>query len=135
MAAWSIIGYIDSIKYLPNKGGCFIWVSEFKKGFKRKGGEIEKDKYLQWKVVFKQSMAQYISEHFGNGMLVEIKGECLPYSVCRGTIMDGYSVLGQTLNVFSFPRSTVKQEMKMIAESQNASPDQPDLEGFQKDDF
>lgn len=135
MAAVSVIGFIDNIKYLPNKGGCFMFVSEFKKGYKHKDGTVEDDKYLQWKVIFKQGMVGYISGHFSNGMLVEIKGEVLPYQVSQGTVMDGYSFLGQTCNLFSFPRSTVKQEIRMMKESQSNSDETPDLDSYMKPDF
>ena len=135
MANITIIGFVDNIKYLPNQGGCFVFVSEFKKGYKKSNGEVVDDKYLSWKVIFKQGLVKYINNHFNRGMLVEIKGEVLPYSIEHEKIVDGYSVIGQTLNMCSFPRSQMRSEEKMIKESQNTFDEKPDLEGYNKDDF
>lgn len=135
MASFSVIGFIESIKYLPNKGGCLVFVTEFKKGYRKSDGEIVDDKYLSWKCIYKQGLVKYINNHFNRGMLVEIKGEVLPYSIEHDKIVDGYSVIGQTLNMYSFPRSKMRSEEKMIKESQNTFDEKPDLEGYNKDDF
>ena len=135
MASFSVIGFIESIKYLPNKGCCLVFVTEFKKGYRKSDGEIVDDKYLSWKCIYKQGLVKYINNHFNRGMLVEIKGEVLPYSIEHDKIVDGYSVIGQTLNMCSFPRSQMRSEEKMIKESQNTFDEKPDLEGYNKDDF
>ena len=135
MAAIDIIGFVDTIKYLPNNGGCFVFVSEFKKGFKKANGDIVDDKYLSWKVIFKQGLVNYINNHFSNGMLVEIKGDVLPYAIDKDAIVQGYSVIGQTMNLFSFPRSSVRQEQKMIKESQMHATAIPDLDLHNQPDF
>lgn len=135
MASFSVIGFIESIKYLPNNGGCLVFVTEFKKGYRKSDGEIVDDKYLSWKCIYKQGLVKYINNHFNRGMLVEIKGEVLPYSIEHDKIVDGYSVIGQTLNMCSFPRSQMRSEEKMIKESQNTFDEKPDLEGYNKDDF
>lgn len=135
MASFSVIGFIESIKYLPNNGGCLVFVTEFKKGYRKSDGEIVDDKYLSWKCIYKQGLVKYINNHFNRGMLVEIKGEVLPYSIEHDKIVDGYSVIGQTLNMYSFPRSQMRSEEKMIKESQNTFDEKPDLEGYNKDDF
>lgn len=135
MASINIIGFIDNIKYLPNNGGCFVFVSEFKKGFRKANGDIVDDKYLSWKVIFKQGLVKYINNHFSNGMLVEIKGDVLPYAIEKDTIVQGYSVIGQTMNLFSFPRSSVKQEQRMIKESQLHASEIPNLEAHNLPDF
>lgn len=135
MASFSVVGTIDNVKYLPNDGGCFVFVSEFKKGFRRKDGTFEEDKYLLWKCVFKPYFKKYINTHFNVGMLVEIKGEVLPYQVSHGTIMDGYSVLGQTCNLFSIPRANAKAEQRMMRDSLANSDEAPNLEDFQSPDF
>lgn len=135
MASFSVIGFIESIKYLPNNGGCLVFVTEFKKGYRKSDGEIVDDKYLSWKCIYKQGLVKYINNHFNRGMLVEIKGEVLPYSIEHDKIVDGYSVIGQTLNMYSFPRSQIRSEEKMIKESQNTFDEKPDLEGYNKDDF
>lgn len=135
MASFSVIGFIESIKYLPNNGGCLVFVTEFKKGYRKSDGEVVDDKYLSWKCIYKQGLVKYINNHFNRGMLVEIKGEVLPYSIEHDKIVDGYSVIGQTLNMYSFPRSQMRSEEKMIKESQNTFEEKPDLEGYNKDDF
>lgn len=135
MASFQLIGFIDSIKYLPNQGGCFVFVSEFKKGYKKSNGEFVDDRYMSWKVIFKQGLTNYINNHFSNGMLVEIKGDVLPYAIEREELIQGYSVIGQTINLFSFPRSCVRQEQRIINESQMHTHEMPDLEEYKKPDF
>lgn len=135
MASINIIGFVDNIKYLPNGGGCFVFLSEFKKGYKKSNGEVVDDKYLSWKVIFKQGLVNYINNHFSNGMLVEVKGDALPYAKDHEQIIDGYSVIGQTINLFSFPRSSVKQEQRMIKESQFHASGIPDLDAHNQPDF
>ena len=135
MANVTIIGFIDNIKYLPNQGGCFVFVSEYKKGYKKANGEIVDDKYLSWKIIFKQGLVNYINNHFSNGMLVEIKGEVFPYAIDKETIVQGYSVIGQTMNLFSYPRSTVKMEAKMVKDSLLHSTATPDIDAYNQPDF
>ena len=135
MANITIIGFVDNIKYLPNQGGCFVFVSEFKKGYKKSNGEVVDDKYLSWKIIFKQGLVNYINNHFSNGMLVEVKGDVLPYAIEKETLVQGYSVIGQTINLFSFPRSSVKQEQKMIKESLLHGSEIPNIDEYKKPDF
>lgn len=135
MASINIIGFVDTIKYLPNGGGCFVFLSEFKKGYRKANGDIVDDKYLSWKIIFKQGLVNYINNHFSNGMLVEIKGDALPYAIDHEQIVEGYSVIGQTINLFSFPRSSVKQEIKAIKESQLHASEIPDLDAHNQPDF
>lgn len=135
MAAINIIGFIESIRYIANQGGCFVFLSEFKSGYKRKDGTRVEDRYLSWRVVFKQGMVKYINENFANGMLVEIKGDAVPYAVERDQIVDGYSVIGQCINRFSYPRLGVKEERKMIKESMEHASIVPDLQGHNEPDF
>jgi hypothetical protein len=68
-------------------------------------------------------------------MLVEVKGEVLPYAIERGEMVAGVSVIGQTCNIYSYPRYGLKQEQKMIKESQAVSNELPDLESFNQPDF
>ena len=135
MANFTLIGLIDGIKYLPSGGGCMLFLSEFKKGYKKASGAIVDDKYLSWRCLFKQGMCDYISKHFSRGMLVEVKGEVYPYAVVHGEFVDGYSVLGQTLNMYSYPRRMLRAEKAMMKESRLRSDDVPDLEGFSAPDF
>lgn len=133
MADFTVIGYINNIKYLQDS--CLVFLDEFRKGFRKKDGTIVDDKYLSWKCIFKPYFKKYINEHFNQGMLVQVKGEIMPYAIEKEHLVDGYSVIGQTINVASFPRASVKQEAKMIKDSQMHASETPDLEGFNAPDF
>ena len=135
MASYQVVGFIDNIKYLPNKGGCLVFVSEFKRGYKKQDGSIVDDKYLSWKCIFKQGLVKYINEHFSNGMLVEVKGEVMPYAIDHEKVVEGYSVIGQTINLASFPKSMIKQEAKMIKESLENTKEMPNLQEHMRPDF
>ena len=135
MANITIIGFVDNIKYLPNQGGCFVFVSEFKKGYKKSNGEVVDDKYLSWKIIFKQGLVKYINNHFNNGMLVEIKGEVFPYAIDKETIVQGYSVIGQCMNLASYPRSTVKMEQNLVKDSLLHGSEIPNIDEYKKPDF
>lgn len=133
MAAFSVIGFIDAVKILPDS--CILFLSEYKKGYRKADGTIVDDKYVSWKVIYKGYFIKYITSHFGKGMLVEVKGEVLPYAIERGEMVAGVSVIGQTCNIYSYPRYGLKQEQKMIKESQEVSNELPDLDDFNKPDF
>lgn len=133
MADYTVTGFINTVKYLPN--AALVFIDEFKRGYKKTNGETVEDKYLSWKCVFKPYFKKFINEHFSNGMLVQVKGEILPYAIQHQNIVDGYSVLGQTINLASFPRASVKQENKMIKESQMHDTATPNLEDYNKPDF
>lgn len=135
MANITIVGIIESVKYLPNNGGCFVFMSEYKRGYHRSDGVRVDDKYLSWKCIFKQGLVKYINDHFGNGMVVEVKGEVLPYAIEHDNIIEGYSVIGQTINLFSIPRTQLRQEQKMIKESLLHSTETPNLEAYNQPDF
>lgn len=133
MADFTVIGFINTIKYLQDS--VLVFVDEFKKGYKKNNGEIVEDKYFSWKCVFKPYFKKYVNEHFSNGMLVQIKGEIIPYAIQNKSITDGYSVLGQTINLYSYPRGSVKQEQRMIKESQMYDTETPNLDEYNKPDF
>lgn len=135
MANITIIGVINTIKYLPNNGGCFVFLSEYKRGYRKANGERVEDKYLSWKCIFKQGLCKYINDHFSKDMVVEVKGEVLPYAIEHENIVDGYSVIGQTLNMFSVPRTQLRQEQRMIKESMSHSREKPNLEAYNTPDF
>ena len=133
MADFTVIGYINNIKYLQDS--CLVFLDEFRKGFRKKDGTIVDDKYLSWTCIFKPYFKKYINEQFNKGMLVQVKGEIMPYAIEKEHLVDGYSVIGQTINVASYPRASVKQEAKMIKDSQMHARETPDLEGFNAPDF
>ena len=134
MAAIILNGFIDNIHYNPN-GSVIVYVSEFKKGYRHKNGTIVEDKYISWRCIFKQGLKKYINEHFSNRMYVEVKGDILPYAIDDDKIVDGYSLIGQTLNLSSFPRLYAKDERKMMKESQLNCTDKPDLKTYNEPDF
>lgn len=133
MASFQVTGFINTIKYLPDS--LLVYVDEYKRGYKKQDGTIVDDKYLSWKCIFKQGFAKYISKHFGDGMLVEVKGEIMPYAIEKEKLIDGYSVIAQTINVASYPKSATKREIKMIKDSQSNMGEKPDLDSFITPDF
>ena len=133
MASWQCIGFVDAVKVLPD--ACMLFLSEYKKGYKKSDGTTIEDKYHSWKVIFKGYFIKYLTTHFGKGMLVEVKGEITPYAIEHGQITEGYSIIGQTCNMYSYPRYTVKQENKMIKESMDSANMLPDLESYNQPDF
>ena len=133
MASFSVIGFIECVKVLPDS--CILFLSEYKKGYRKSDGTIVDDKYVSWKIIYKGYFTKYITSHFGKGMLVEVKGEVLPYAIEHGKTVEGVSVIGQTCNMYSYPRYSVKQEMKMVKDSQLASTETPDLESYNSPDF
>lgn len=133
MASFSVIGFVENIKPLPQS--CLLFVSEYKKGYKKQSGEYVDDKYLSWKIVFGAYFKKYLLDNFSKGMLVEVKGEVFPYSVEHGEMKDGLSIIGQCCNAYSYPRQSAKQEMKMIKESQIGSKEAPDLSAYNEPDF
>lgn len=135
MANFSVIGIIDTIKYLPDQKGCLVFLSEYKRGYRKPSGEIVEGKFMQWKCIFNQSFVRYISKHFNTSMLVEVKGEVLPYAIEHESIVEGYSVMGQTMNMYSYPRVSTKAERKMVRETTERSEEQPALKEWMDDDF
>lgn len=135
MASFGLIGLIDNIHYLPNNGGCIVYVSEFKRGYVRSDGVVVSDRYLSWRCLFRSVFVKYINGHFSRGMLVEVKGELYPYAISHGELVDGYSVLGQSLNVYSFPRRMGRVEDGLVKESLLHDIGVPDVESYESDDF
>ena len=133
MASWQCVGFVDAVKVLPD--ACILFLSEYKKGYKKTDGTIVDDKYHSWKIIFKGYFIKYLTTHFNKGMLVEVKGDIVPYAIEHGQIIDGYSIIGQTCNLFSYPRYSVKQERKMIKDSMDNADAIPDLESFNSPDF
>jgi len=133
MANVTIIGFVEKLVYKPD---CvLLFVSEYKKGYKRNDGTIVDDKYMSWKTIWKPYFKKYLSEHFSDGMLVEVKGDVLPYAIEHEKLVDGYSVIGQCCNRFSYPRLGVKKELRMIKESQMSDMGVPNLDEYEQADF
>ena len=126
-------GFVNTIKYLPD--ACLVYIDDFEMGYKRPNGEIVEDKYLSWKVIFPSGMKGFITKYFGNGMLVDIVAKMKPYEIEQDKIIEGYSCLGLSIQRASYPRSSVRQERKMIKESQMNDDARPNLEEFNNPDF
>lgn len=134
MASFQVTGIITNISY--KEGFCIVFVSEYKRGYKQKNGVVVEDKHLLWSCLYKQGLVKYINDHFGKGMVVEVKGEIMPYAIEHGNIVDGYSVIGQTLNMASFPSQHKRDEVKMQKDSRAGMSDAtPDVEGYMESDF
>lgn len=135
MADFTVLGHISTIKYLPES--ILIYVDEYKKGYRKADGEVVDDKVLSWRCIFSgnASKRNYITKYFSRGSLVQVKGEIVPYAIEHGKLVDGFSVYVQTINLAAYPRQTIKQERKMIAESQLASDESPDLAAYNEPDF
>ena len=134
MADIQILGFIRQVKYLPE--GCLVFVDEYRSGYKRSDGSEVGERFTSWRCIFAKYFKQYISKHFGDGMLVQVKGEVLPYAVEKGVVVDGCSVMGQTINRASYPKSGARSEVQMRKESQMLSGvGEPDVFGFSVPDF
>ena len=133
MASFEVIGLVNTIKYMPDH--CLVFIDEFKKGYKKQDGTRVEDRYISWKCIFKSYFKKYINEHFSNGMLVQVKGEVMPYAIDHDRLVDGYSVIGQTINMASYPKSMLKQERRMIKESLENSNEKPNLQNHLTPDF
>lgn len=133
MASFQVTGFINTIKYLQES--VLVFVDEFHKGYKKPNGEVVEDKYLTWKCIFKPYFKKYVAKHFGNGMLVEVKGEIMPYAIEKERLVDGYSVIGQTINLASYPKATLKAETRMIKDSQTSVNETPNLDEYNAPDF
>ena len=135
MADIQILGFIRNVKYLQD--GCLVFIDEYKSGYRRSDGTSVDEKFLSWRCIFANYFKKFISQHFDNGVLVQVKGEVLPYAKEHDKLVDGYSVMGQTINRASYPKAGVREEMRMIKESQSSTDSnvKPDLDGYNKPDF
>lgn len=133
MADVQLYGFIEGIRFTEN--GVIVTVSERRLGYKKKDGTIVDEDVLLWHVVFKAYFKKYISSHFSSGMLVKIKGMILPYSKEHDEIVEGYSFIGQTIDLSPYPKNTLRRDMKIIKESELNTTERPNIDEFMKDDF
>lgn len=130
----NFLGIIDGVKYTNT--AVIVTASESRLGYKKKDGSVIPEELLTFRFIFKPYFKKYIAEHFGAGMLVKIKGCLLPYAKDgEGKTIDGFSIIGQTIDRASYPSSKLRMEKRMIKESYGNSAEQPDLEGFETEDF
>lgn len=135
MADFQVLGHITNIKY--QQDCVLIFVEERKKGYRKQDGVVVDDKLLSWKCIFSgnEKKRGFINKFFNIGSLVTVKGEILPYAIEHGEMVDGNSVLVQTINLTAYPTRGLRKEMKMIKESQEQSDEPPDLDSFNQPDF
>jgi len=135
MADITLCGHIVGIRY---KETCVnVTLVERKLGYKKKDGTKVKDELLTFVVTFKPYFKKYISSFFSTNMLVKIKGFLLPYVKTQEneTSTDGFTIIGQTIDIAPYPSTNMVQERKLIKESQNEIVGQPDLEDYNQPDF
>ncbi len=134
MADFSLVGFIEGIRYTETAAA--VTVCERRLGYTKKDGTRVMDEIISYRVVFKSYFKKYISSNFTTGMLVKIKGIVLPYAKdASGKTIDGITLLGQTIDRDAYPRSSMRQERKMIKESSDSVEEQPDLDGYMEKDF
>lgn len=115
MADFQVLGHIAGIHLTEN--AVFLIVTENKTGYRRKDGTSVEDSMHTWNICFRPYFKKYVTDNFHRGSLVCIKGEVLPYAIENGNVVEGYTILGQTVNMASYPRN-VMDEHRMIRESQ-----------------
>lgn len=135
MADIQILGHISNIKFLSDS--IIVVVDENKNGYMKPNGVRVDSRVLTWKCIFSGSASKrnYINKYFNRGMLVQVKGEVVPYAVEQGKLVEGYSVFIQTINRASYPTTAIKQEKRMIKESLQNTNEQPDLDSYNQPDF
>lgn len=133
MASFESVGFISNIVYRPDS--VFLIIDEYHKGYKKSDGTFVEDKYVTFKIIYKPYFKKYFSSHFSTGMLVKVKGEVFPYAIEHGKMIEGISIIGETCNLYSYPRTYAKSEIKMMKDSQAISDESPDIENFNQADF
>ena len=134
MASVILNGHIQGIKYTETS--VIVIVSEIRNGYTDANGRKKDNEVLMWKVLYPKGMMSYIAKFFAKGMLVDIYGFAKPYAIDHdGNIIDGYSIIGQTIDLAPYPSNNIRIEKKRIKESQSASNETPDLDAFNQPDF
>lgn len=127
-------GHIDGIRFTEH--AVIVTASEKRLGYKDKSGNKHDDEIITFRFAFKTFFRKYISEHFSSGTLVKIKGWMLPYKKDKsGERTEGYTIVGQTIDLAPYPSNAMRLEKKIIRESQRQSTEQPDFDGFNEEDF
>ena len=135
MADITLYGHIVGIRY---KETCVnVTLVERKLGYKKKDGTKVKDELLTFVVTFKPYFKKYISSFFSTNMLVKVKGFLLPYIKTNENEIssDGFTIIGQTIDIAPYPSTNMVQERKLIKESQNEFTEQPNLHDYNQPDF
>jgi len=111
-----------------------VVISEPKNGYKKSDGTIVEPRILTWKCVFNNNSKGVITKFFNRGSYVVVKGDIVPYAMDKGEVVDGYSVLGQSINYGALPRN-LRTETRAIKDSQTHSQGMPDVRTYRQPDF
>lgn len=134
MAHALLFGRIEGIRYKENS--AIVTLSEYMGGYRKKDGTIVEEDILTYRIAFKAYFKKYLASYFSEGNLVWVKAMMLPYAKNgEGKVCEGYTLIGQAIDIASYPKSGLRQERKRIKESQENSEMTPNLEGFNQDDF
>ena len=134
MADISLLGHIEGIRYVES--GVIMRISERRAGYRRKDGSRVKDEVLFFRVMFKSFLRNYIQTYFDVGSLVKVKGTVWPYyKTADGEIHEGITILGQTLDIASYPSRDAVRDKRVLKESSGVDMGEPDLDGFSSDVF
>ena len=129
-----LYGIIEGVHHTDN--AVIVTATERVQGYKKNDGTRVNDKLLTFRVIFKTYFKKYIAEHFSANMYVRITGTMLPYALDRnGNTIEGFSLLGETINLATFQSSSVRRERRMIKESQERMEGTPDLDTYNQPDF
>lgn len=134
MADITLYGHIEGIRY--NTKSVLVVLSEYRCGFVRRNGERVSEELLTFRVVFNANSRSYISSYFSVGNLVKVRGSLLPYVKRKdGTFGEGYTILGQLLELAAYPKRSAGMERRMLKESVAHPCGEPDVDSFMDDDF
>jgi len=134
MASFTLHGHIESVRYTENS--VIVTISEVRSGYRDGSGRIVDNEILMWKVLFSKGMQSYISKFFFKGILVDVYGIPKPYAKDKdGNLVDGYTILGKSIDRAAYQRTSTKLEKRFIKDSQLASDEKPDLDSYNQPDF
>ena len=134
MASFTLHGHVESVRYTENS--VIVTISEVRIGYRDGSGRIVDNEILMWKVLFPKGMQSYISKFFSKGILVDVYGIPKPYAKDKdGNLVDGYTILGKSIDRAAYQRTSTKLEKRLIKDSQLASGEKPDLESYNRPDF
>ena len=134
MASFTLHGHVESVRYTENS--VIVTISEVRIGYRDGSGRIVDNEILMWKVLFPKGMQSYISKFFSKGILVDVYGIPKPYAKDKdGNLVDGYTILGKSIDRAAYQRTSTKLEKRLIKDSQLASGEKPDLESYNQPDF
>lgn len=134
MADFSILGHLEGIRYTDSN--VIVTMTERRLGYKKKDGTQVESELITWRIMYRASFRKFIADHFSKGMLVKVKGIILPYAKTHeGEFVDGYTILGQTIDIAAYPSNTMRQEKQRIKDSQLHDVGTPSFKQYNEPDF